>query len=384
MKLTTDLRPPTSGLRLRFSAPRMLGLTTVFLLASFTFAGSLADLVIPTNTATTAAVVTGGSSNWWIGRHNGIVAKKNSMTNTQMIFLGASVLDHWDAGFVNGYQRGAVVWTNYYIPRKSLDQGISGNKTQNSLWQAQNGEIDGINPKIALVCVGYNNKNTAEEIAWGQLAILREIRIRCPNTKILFMPYLPATSSTWYNRNSYKAFKIASETNKIDNMVISYEVTGAFTNENGVLKEQSLVPDNLHPSESGYQLWAETMEPVIVSLLSDTPPTNETVIIDNGDLQTTNFVVELNLSADNPMPIFMQISESNDFSDANWFDYQTNYTWTFSAPFETKTIYARFSTGGDDISDTASDTIKIVPEISVVGSLWPVVGMSLLGFRKYR
>jgi len=111
-------------------------------------------------------------------------------------------------------------------------------------------------------------------------------------------------------------------------------------------------------------------------------PTNASVIINNGELETTNFVVELTLFAENPTPIDMQISELSDFSDASWIDYQTNYVWTFGAPYGEKTVYARFADGGAGISETASDSINIIPEISVVGSLWSVVGMVLLGFRK--
>ena len=92
------------------------------------------------------------------------------------------------------------------------------------------------------------------------------------------------------------------------------------------------------------------------------PPDNPSVIINNGDLQTTNNVVSLNLFADNPIPIDMQISESSNFTGAAWMDYQTNYPWTFNLMFETKTIYARFSDGGVGISETASDSIDIIPE----------------------
>ena len=102
------------------------------------------------------------------------------------------------------------------------------------------------------------------------------------------------------------------------------------------------------------------------------PPTNATVIINNGDLQTTNFVVSLDLFAENPTPADMQISELPDFSDVGWINYQTNYIYTFGAPFGTKTIYAHFSDGGGGISETVSDTINLVPEPGMI--LW-IVGM---------
>jgi|GEM_PF-3370629 len=98
-------------------------------------------------------------------------------------------------------------------------------------------------------------------------------------------------------------------------------------------------------------------------------PTNASIIINNGDSQTTNFVVELALFAENPTPIDMQLSELSDFSGASWIPYQTNYTYTFGAPFAEKTLYARFSDGGAGISETVSDTIDIIPEPGIVFSI---------------
>ena len=113
-----------------------------------------------------------------------------------------------------------------------------------------------------------------------------------------------------------------------------------------------------------------------VSDLSNSAPTNATVIINNDDVQTTNFVVCLNLFAENPTPVDMQISELSDFSDASWIPYQTNYTWTFEPPFGEKTVYARFSNGGAGISDTASDTIDLVPE---PGGVFSMIALCTLG-----
>ena len=109
-----------------------------------------------------------------------------------------------------------------------------------------------------------------------------------------------------------------------------------------------------------------------VSDVPTNPPTNATIIINNGDSQTTNFVVTLALFAENPTPVDMQISELSDFSDVGWINYQTNYIYTFGAPFGTKTIYAHFSDGGGGISETVSDTINLVPEPGMI--LW-IVGM---------
>ena len=91
-------------------------------------------------------------------------------------------------------------------------------------------------------------------------------------------------------------------------------------------------------------------------------PQNGSVIINNGDLQTTNFVVELILFAENPTPEEMRISENINFIGASWTNYMTNITFEFSMSYEQKTIYTQFSDGGVGISETVSDTINLIPE----------------------
>ena len=99
------------------------------------------------------------------------------------------------------------------------------------------------------------------------------------------------------------------------------------------------------------------------------PPQNASVIINNGDLQTTNFVVELTLFAENPTPEEMIISENQDFNGSSWTNYMTNITFEFSHSFEEKNVYVQFSDGGAGISETVSDTINIVPEAGGVLTL---------------
>ncbi len=125
---------------------------------------------------------------------------------------------------------------------------------------------------------------------------------------------------------------------------------------------------NLENNENSFITYKENSTPAkrpkisIGYYFDAVAPTNASVIINNGDAETTNFVVELNLFAENPAPVDMQISELADFSDANWIEYQTNYSWTFAIPFGIKTIYSRFSDGGAAVSSTASDEIEIIPE----------------------
>jgi len=208
---------------------------------------------------------------WWIEVHNQQLKRKNEMPDAQIIFIGASVIQHWADGEINGIPRGKRIWDEHYLPRKALNFGIAGNTSQAALWRMRNGALEGIDPKVAIVAVGYNNATPPQETADSMLAILHEIRVRCSHTKILFMPYLPSTEKHWRQAPFFQAYDLAcaNEALQKDDMIIPLELTSAFVNEAGLLKDQRLIPDNVHPAEPGYQLWYEAMESTLRELLEE-------------------------------------------------------------------------------------------------------------------
>ena len=87
------------------------------------------------------------------------------------------------------------MWTKYYADRNALNLGFSGDRTENVLWRLQNGEIDGIAPKLAVIMIGTNNtghrSDPPEQIAAGVQAILSELQQRLPDTKVLLLAIFP-------------------------------------------------------------------------------------------------------------------------------------------------------------------------------------------------
>ncbi len=267
--------------------------------AFMTNAESITNMVIPEHSATIPVPAADTNNSWWISKHNEDVTDGAALPDAKIIFVGASVIDHWKSGEINGYQRGINVWTNHYEPRKALDFGISGDRTQHLLWRMQNGALDAINPLVAVVAVGFNNSEAAQERSEGMLAVVREIRLRCSNTKIIFMPYFPTTDPGWRDGVSFQAYDLACAelANYNDEMVIPLEISDDFVNINGVLKDQALIPDNLHPAEPGYQLWYESMEPTLSSLLNGTIETSvDSLNVPEGSNNT--FTVRLKIQPD--------------------------------------------------------------------------------------
>src|SRR5204863_5834320 len=89
------------------------------------------------------------------GRHDKFVeiAKRGAV---DVLFLGDSITDAW-GGEGHGRGSGAAIFEKEYKPLKAANFGIGGDRTQHVLWRLQNGELEGIQPKVVMLMIGTNN-----------------------------------------------------------------------------------------------------------------------------------------------------------------------------------------------------------------------------------
>jgi len=210
---------------------------------------------------------------WWMPRHEAVLARV-AQGNVDLIMIGDSITHGWE-------NKGKAVWDEYYAGHNAVNMGYGGDRTQHVLWRFEHGEIDGIRPKLAVLMIGTNNSNgtdnTAEEIADGIKAICAQIREKLPKTKILILAIFPrgdaeqrknkdqrASFNPQWAKNA-EASKLASRI--ADGKHIFYlDINQAFLDENGVMS-RDIMPDLLHPNETGYKIWAEAMEPMVKKLM---------------------------------------------------------------------------------------------------------------------
>ncbi len=182
-----------------------------------------------------------------------------------------------------------AIWDQFFAPRNAIDLGYSGGRTENILWNLANGELDGQTPKVAVVLIGTNNSDdanypvvhTAEQIAEGTAAIVKLIRERTPDTKILLLRIFPRRN-VYHNPDgsergdAVKRFAMNQGAGELvaqladDKHVFYLDVNHVFTRLDGSLDPQ-LMPDLLHPSPAGALMWAEAMEPTLAELFGDEP-----------------------------------------------------------------------------------------------------------------
>ena len=226
-----------------------------------------ADAPTPSTAAprvNTAIVAKPGGSETWHSRHQAMNARAKQ-GNIDLIYIGDSIVGNWK-------WEGKPVWEHYYAKRNGLILGISGDRTEQALWRLQNGNIEGINPKLAIVMIGQNNGpfNTGEEIGAGVTAIVQTLRDKLPNTKILvlgifFRGEKPTPERDVLSTANAVAAKLAD-----GKSVFYMNINSVFLRPDGSIPA-SLMPDFEHPNEEGHRQWAMAIESKVAELMGDAP-----------------------------------------------------------------------------------------------------------------
>ena len=204
----------------------------------------------------------------WTRRHEGFVqeAKKGGI---DILFLGDSITDFWR-------NRGSNVWNRCYAPRHAANFGISGDRTQHVLWRIDNGELDGIHPKVVVLMIGTNNtgkendhktpRNTVPEVAEGVRAVVNDMRARLPDSKILLLAIFPRGGLDDPQRAQVALINTLIAKLDDGKMVKFLDIGPRFLDFDGMLP-RSIMPDLLHPNAKGYQIWADAINPALDEML---------------------------------------------------------------------------------------------------------------------
>lgn len=217
---------------------------------------ALAALAAHAQTANPAAVAVPRQP--WIDQSNGFnaISKKGGIN---VVFLGDSITEGWRG-------HGREVWAKRYGPLKAANFGIGGDRTQHVLWRLQNGNLDGITPKVVVLMIGTNNtsRDSAPQIAEGITAIVNEIRTRTPSTKILLLGVFPRGDKD----ARVKIGQINEIIAKLDDgkTVFFLDIGPKFLQPDGALTRE-IMPDLLHLSPAGYQIWADAIQAKLDELL---------------------------------------------------------------------------------------------------------------------
>jgi N-acetylglucosamine-6-sulfatase len=183
----------------------------------------------------------------------------------EIIFIGDSITEGW-------LGPGKAVWEKNYATRHALNFGIGGDKTQNVLWRINNMSIQDLKVKVAVILIGTNNTgNTPHEIADGVKAVLANTQAAFPGVKIILVSIMPcerAHDKMMQADSLIKSYADDGIVYYLDLVPLMPAVTTTAPDGTTDTNWKGLSSDHLHPNASGYQIWADAMEPLLTKALA--------------------------------------------------------------------------------------------------------------------
>jgi lysophospholipase L1-like esterase len=195
-------------------------------------------------------------------------------------FEGDSITRRWGA---TDYPDLLANWKQNFFGWNAADFGWGADRTQNILWRLENGELDGVNPKVIVLLAGTNNvgnavppggeQERAADVTRGLEAIVRVMQEKAPEATIILTGIFPRNDSMAVmpviNRINENLARLA------DGKKIRYlNVNDKLADRDGKLFDGMMnAGDKLHPTLKGYEVWAEALKPMLTELLG--PPKTE-------------------------------------------------------------------------------------------------------------
>lgn len=185
--------------------------------------------------------------------------------DVDLLFLGDSITEHFQSG-------GKPVWNSEFSAWRTANFGIAGDTTQGVYRRINEGELDGIHPKVVVLLIGTNNISTGtqppEAIAADIKTVVRAIRQKLPQTKVLLLGIFPrGPDPDAPVRQTIKEIN-ARLSNLEDGTAVRFlDIGDKFLDDRGRISPD-VMPDYLHLSEKGYRIWAECMRPLLRQLMS--------------------------------------------------------------------------------------------------------------------
>lgn len=202
--------------------------------------------------------------------------EKAKMGGIDIYFEGDSITRRWGA---TDYPEFLAHWKKNFFGWNAADFGWGADTIQNILWRLNNGELDGVNPKIIVLLAGTNNvgrtmpaggpsgeEAKVADITKGLKATIDIMRAKAPNATIILTAIFPRNDNIavvgTINKINANLAKFA------DGKKVRYlNVNDKLADQNGKLFEGMMNADNLHPAIKGYQVWADGLKPIFTELL---------------------------------------------------------------------------------------------------------------------
>ena len=192
---------------------------------------------------------------------------------TDVYFIGDSIARRWGA---TDYPQFLANWKENFFGWNAGDFAWGADRIENILWRLENGELDGVNPKVIVILAGTNNVGArpvgaakVAEITRGLAGVVSLCRQKAPGATIILTAIFPRNDNmavmpdiTAINANLARL---------ADGKRVRYlDINDKLADQDGKLLDGMMNADKLHPALKGYQVWADALKPILTEVLG--PP----------------------------------------------------------------------------------------------------------------
>ena len=213
----------------------------------------------------------------WLARHEGLVSRARA-GDVDLYLQGDSITDMWQSVCTAHFQKTFSRW-------KTGNFAISGDRTEHVLWRITHGELDGVKPRVIVLNIGTNNlpsiqgvytARQPEEVASGVRAIVDVFQERLPEAQILLHAIFPREDRLFTLPPAISE-DLNPKIKQLNGMLATIarerklhylDIHDHFLSADGKLLP-GVMPDKLHPTERGYDIWAASLVPALSRLLNE-------------------------------------------------------------------------------------------------------------------
>tara|TARA_Y100000590_G_scaffold415195_1_gene512757 strand:- start:2646 stop:3401 length:756 start_codon:yes stop_codon:yes gene_type:complete len=181
---------------------------------------------------------------------------KNSFPDNAVLFIGSSSIRKWST-------------SNYFPFAPVINRGFGGSHISDIIYFIDKTVLK-YNPKVIVLYAGDNDVasgKSAVDVFHDYMDFILKIHNAIPETHIIFLPIKPSPKRWTF-------WPIMSEINSLikefnsQNIYLHYVDTASpMLSKLGQPIPSLFISDSLHLSINGYDLWSETLEPILKKLL---------------------------------------------------------------------------------------------------------------------
>jgi lysophospholipase L1-like esterase len=218
---------------------------------------------------------TNATDTQWLDHHTTLVNMVQSNQGpVDIVLVGDSITQGWGGGWEKTPFN--LPWQTHFSQYQTLNLGIGGDRTEHILWRLDHGGLDGMSPKVVVLLIGVNdtpmitpNGIPPAAVAEGIKLCVLNVKEKCPKAQVVVVKILPGfKSDTAVHKDVQRVNAALDELNlgKIPGVHV-LDLQQELANADGSVKPEAYNGDHLHLNETGYDIFASRLQPLITELI---------------------------------------------------------------------------------------------------------------------